>query len=335
MSGGFCRALVLNDIVGRKKLAQVAFAAPTDFDMHPVRCIGWLAMDAKALIYCFDPVSERALFTICDNLDATLQAPFLYEAQFRHARQVVTVPFEQLDTLFDLPEATPTFVFSIGRCGSTLLSALLAASGLRSVSEPDVLTQLAEMPAAARACMSPGVGGLLVRACVKSLQAHCGADVVIKLRSQCSRIATEILQASPAAKSIFMLRGRHDWARSRYRAFDETPVFLAELLAWSIERYHDLVAGGHDVKLIWYEDLHTAPYDTLRGIGAVAGTAAPILAQSLDHVLARDAQQGSHLAQGTMAPAEMPAEALAAFDRHWAAIRPARLIARYGLERLA
>jgi hypothetical protein len=339
VSPGFRRAIVLNDIAARMKPAGVAFAAPADFDLIPVRFIegldgACLGADAKALIYCFDAAAERALFTLCDDMPRILQAPFLYEAQFLQARQVVSVPFERLEGLFDLPEARPTFVFSIGRCGSTLLSALLAAAGRQSVSEPDVLTQLAELPAAARATLSPGAPALLVRACVASLQTHCGADVVIKLRSQCSRIATEIVSACPAARIIFMLRGRHAWARSRHRAFDETPGFLAELLAWSVERYNDLVATGRDVQLVWYEDLLAAPCDTLRRIGALGDDAECQLADRVDAVMARDVQHGSHLSQCTLPDSEMPAEALVAFDRHWADVRPDRLIARYGLERL-
>jgi len=332
LSTHFRRALLLHDIVARSKLAPVAFAAPTDFQLRAPRCIDQLRGDDKALIYCFDPVAERALFTLHDDLHAVLQAPFLYEAQFLQARQVATIPFERLDSIFNgVDKARPSFVFSTGRCGSTLLSALLAAAGARSVSEPDVLTQLAELPESDRARLSPGAANLLVRACIGSIQAHCGDDVVIKLRSQCSRIGTEIVQACPQAKIIFMLRGRHAWAMSRYRAFDESPVFLARLLAWSIARYDDLVATGRDIKLLWYEDLKSAPLATLRSIGTCAPDA---LCSRLRDVLARDSQQGSHLSQCALPAQAMPAEALAAFDRAWADIRPDALIARHGLERL-
>jgi hypothetical protein len=332
LSTGFQRALLLHEILGRSKYAEVAFAAPSDFQLRPLRCIDSLRSEHNALIYCFDPVTERALFTLCDDLRPVLRAPFLYQAQFLQARRVATIPFERLAASFgDLPEAKPTLVFSIGRCGSTLLSALLAAIGMRSVSEPDVLTQLAELSDTERACLSPGTTKLLVEACIASLQVHCGDEMVIKLRSQCSRIATEIVAASPEARIVFMLRGRHAWARSRYRAFDESPAFLARLLAWSLSRYHDLVATGRDVKLVWYEDLYSAPLVTLRSIGA---RASEDLAPRLQAVLARDAQHGSHLSQTALLQNEMPVEALAAFDREWAAICPNGLIARYGLERL-
>ncbi len=331
MSNRFRRALFLHDIVARKKPAQVAFAAASDFDLRPVRCIGSLSELDNALIYCFDAVAERALFTLCDDLPGVLKAPFLYEAQFLQAKQMVSIPFEQLDGLFDAPAANPSFVFSIGRCGSTLLSALLGAAGVQSVSEPDILTQLAELPEAARACLSPGTTEVLVRTCVGSLQAHCGNDVVIKLRSQCSRISTDIVQVCPGAKIIFMLRGRHDWARSRYRAFGETPAFMAHLLAWSIARYHDLAMTGRDVKLIWYEDLQAAPLTALQTLGVDGNS---VSAGKLACVLARDAHHGSHLSHCALPAATMPQEALAAFDRVWAELRPHELIARYGLERL-
>jgi len=327
MNGAFRRALVLHDIVARSKLAPVAFASATDFTLRPVRCLDRLEPQDRAIIYCFDAAAERALFTLCDDLPAMLQAPFLYEAQFNGARQIVTVPFERLDECVQAPGAQPSFVFSIGRCGSTLLSALLGSIGVPSVSEPDILTQLAEYPPHD---VSPGTMALLVRACVASLSAHCGQTFVVKLRSQCSRIAVDIARAWAGAQVIFMLRAPIPWAMSRYRAFGETPDFLARLLARSIENYHHLAQAGCDPKLVWYEDLQSRPAATLAALGLLnGGCEAPLAA-----IMARDAQHGSHLSKCTLPAKSMGEDGRREFEAAWRAVCPTALIERYGLERL-
>ena len=86
--------------------------------------------------YCFD-FDERKVF--CVSTPDIGGATFFYHAQRRCAQSVIKVPFDAL------PEAeeSPTLVFSIGRCGSTLLHRAFEAAGVRTVSEPDYFTQAA------------------------------------------------------------------------------------------------------------------------------------------------------------------------------------------------
>jgi hypothetical protein len=334
VSSDYRRPLLLHNITGRSKIAPVAFASPEDFTLSPVGTIDSIRPQDNAVIYCVDTRSERALFTLCDDLPAMLRAPFLYEAQFAAARQIVTVPFERLEECAGASGATPVFVFSIGRCGSTLLTALLGASGVNSVSEPDVLTQLAELPAAARAWLSPAALPHLIRACAGSLRTHCGGDVVIKLRSQCIQIAADIVHACPGAKFVFMLRERHAWAQSRHRAFGETPGFIAHLLARGVQCIDELAQTGCDLRIVWYEDLRAAPAATLRGLGLPGTSPLRHDAARLAAVSAQDSQRGSHLAQHALSRPAMTTAELAAFEHSWCRIRPGALLERYGLERL-
>jgi hypothetical protein len=335
VSSYYRRPILLHDITARSKLAPVAFASPEDFTLSTVSTIDTIRPQDNAVIYCFDPGSERALFTLCDDLRALLQAPFLYEAQFAAARQIVTVPFERLEECACARGATPVFVFSIGRCGSTLLTALLGAIGANSVSEPDVLTQLAELPAPTRARLSPAALPCLIRACVGSLRTHCGDGVVIKLRSQCIHIAAAILHACPDAKFVFMLRDRHAWAQSRHRAFGETPVFIAHLLARSIQCIDELAQAGCDLHIVWYEELRDAPTATLRRLGMFDAALSRHDAVALSAVSAQDSQAGSHLAQRALRRTAPGPYDLAAFEKTWSRIRPDALLERHGLQRLS
>jgi hypothetical protein len=327
------RPLLLHDITARSKIAPVAFASPSDFTLRPVGTVDTIRPQDNAVIYCVDPKSERALFTLYDDLPSMLRAPFLYEAQFSAARQIVTVPFERLEECASAGGAKPAFVFSIGRCGSTLLTALLGAIGVNSVSEPDILTQLAELPYQERAWLSPEALPRLILACVGSLRTHCGNDVVIKLRSQCIHIAADIVQACPGAKFIFVLRDRHPWAQSRYRAFGETPGFIAHMLARSIHCIDDLARTGCDLRLVWYEDLRDAPGPTLRRAG-MFDTLSPDDEARLCAASRQDSQAGSHLAKRSLPRAGMAAHDLASFEESWSRIRPDALLERYALGRL-
>ncbi len=326
------RVMLRHDILGRCKKAAIDFASPADFTLGPPLRVGSLPPEDGAIPYCFDPVTERVWFAVCADADAVLRAPFLYAAQFTRARQIVTVPFEMLEDCMPVSGAAPTAVFSIGRCGSTLLAGLLDKLGVRAVSEPDVLSQLAQMLASPPHGMAPGYLGCLVRICYGSLRVHCGDGFLVKLRSQCNHVAADIMRAWPAARCVFMLRGdRHAWARSRYRAFGETAHELARLLAWGISTYHALSQTGCDLKLLWYEDLRDSPAWALRAAGfAVELGQISVLRDRLDE----DSQSGTALARGLAGFGTMPESELAAFDCAWAAHRPAALIEQHGLQRL-
>ena len=64
--------------------------------------------------------------------------------QFRTARAAYGVPWAHAAALAPRPPRRPILILSIARCGSTLLSRLLAqCPGIRSYSEPQTHAQLA------------------------------------------------------------------------------------------------------------------------------------------------------------------------------------------------
>lgn len=98
--------------------------------------------------YCLDDRRRRLLLVeVEQGVDLLDADPFFYEAQRDHAVRLHALAYSDVPRLADLlmPTATapaPVFLHSTGRCGSTLLSQLLAAAGaLQSVSEPDFYSQ--------------------------------------------------------------------------------------------------------------------------------------------------------------------------------------------------
>ena len=141
-----------------------------------------------------------------------LDARKLREASFANlyakleARSVLSVPWE-LGTI-NRPSITtePIYVFSSGRCGSTLLHKILIAAGIQGVSEPDIATALISRTYFDRRLARPllrWVTRNYVRDLVSALSDGEG-PFVIKLRSQFCRAAEPLLKGSRERRTIFM-----------------------------------------------------------------------------------------------------------------------------------
>jgi hypothetical protein len=72
------------------------------------------------------------------DLQKLRQAPFSYLYARQEAKTVLLVPWEAGQINHPRAETDPIYLFSPGRCGSTLLHNILLAANISSVSEPDV-----------------------------------------------------------------------------------------------------------------------------------------------------------------------------------------------------
>lgn len=327
------RPVVLSKILARRKRRAIAVASPLDFilqqagELHPERD-KW-----PGPAYCLSRAEKRVLFTICPHTDALFDAPFLWQAQYQLASQVASVPFERLQEFIGTLPLKPIFVFSIGRCGSTLLSALLRKCGIHSISEPDLLTQLATSAFGDRSRMGTELRQLLVQSCIASLAHHGTVPIAIKLRSQCNVIAREIAQAFPEGTYVMMMRERHAWLNSRLTALGGDPVALASLYRSGLEAYHELQSLEANCKMVWYEDLLNRPEATLAQL--VRNTSiGPRGIPDVRSVMDRDSQSGTTLEKNTFRRRRPTPEQLRKFDHEWERIRPDSWIEAYALDRL-
>ena len=67
------------------------------------------------------------------------EASTYFRLQYKNAEKVISVPYESLTAFCGDQDASPVFIFSIGRAGATLMSKLLGlAPNAVSLSEPGI-----------------------------------------------------------------------------------------------------------------------------------------------------------------------------------------------------
>ncbi len=295
---------------------RTSVSRPGDFVLHPGRPVDRSRLSEPDVSpYCFDVAAAQLL---CVSTPDISGATFFYQAQREHARSVIKVPFAAL------PEtrASPVLIFSIGRCGSTLLTKALRAAGMRAVSEPDYFTQAALLPVRTAAVQ----------------QAISGATALlpfeaVKLRAECSNAPSFIADAFVSPKVIFIVRNPVDWADSVRRVSrSPTPSGIAALLQALVSGIEDL-AGRVDLRVCYYEDFRVLTARYVNALLEWMGSRAHIRPAVASELAARDAQEGSPMARAAVGVGDDPSFR-EAFRREWDRVRPRVAIDRLGLRGL-
>lgn len=122
------------------------------------------------------------------------------------------------------------FIHSTGRCGSTLLTRLLAtASTVQSLSEPDIYTHIALLNGHGSGVRRQEIRDLLgysTQLLVQNLQMRRSQNpiVVVKLRGVCVHIAELLCEAVPASTPVFLYRNALAVIGSYARAYFGSPL---------------------------------------------------------------------------------------------------------------
>ncbi len=201
-------------VAARLRADPAAFAQATDFATGAAA-----AMPGAGSIYALDPATATAW--ACDVPYADLAGhPFAYARQAEHARVLMRLPADALPARTERPA---TGIFSIGRCGSTLLARLLTAAGAQTLSELDAFTALGQT--SRRWPSDPDVQARLTRlaegAVAHAASATPPGDLVLKFRSQAMQAARAI--AGAGLRPVLLVRRFADWAASTARHFPADP----------------------------------------------------------------------------------------------------------------
>ena len=238
----------LHDVLATRK--PIGWANLDDFDLGPATATpARIVIDQPGwTLYGLDHARDLAVFTDLPPGTDLADSPFAYATQHRLARRVLTMSLAELEAVADLapPVHRLILIFSIGRCGSTLLShALNTVPGVWCLSEPDAFSTLVMQH-----YHSPRRSGFpddqiirLIRACTRlQFRPPSGrqADVfAMKFRSQAIFQADLYHRALPDAPCVFLYRDALGWANSVYSMmrqydFPDTLTGPDRALAWSI-----------------------------------------------------------------------------------------------------
>ncbi len=239
---------LLHTVLARR--APIGWANLDDFDLGPATpTSARLVIDEPGWsLYGLDHARNLAVFTDLPPGTDLADSPFAYATQHRLARRVLTMPLAELEAVADLAPPIPRviLIFSIGRCGSTLLShALNTVPGVWCLSEPDAFSTLImqHYHSPQRSGFSDDQIISLIRACTRlQFRPPPGrqADVfAMKFRSQTLFQADLYHQALPDAACVFLYRDALGWANSVYGMmrqynFPDTLTGPERTLAWSI-----------------------------------------------------------------------------------------------------
>ncbi len=288
-----------------------------------------LLSDPRFSLYCLDFENHHAYFAETPADCDLSRVPFMYQTQYQVSTHMVRISFDTLHKLASEVNYTQSkllLIYSVGRCGSTLVSrALNEVEGVNSLSEPDVFTQL--LPNRGSEGISNDERAALLKSCT-ALQCAPGLargkDVfALKFRSDVTHLMPLFYSILPQAKLVFLYRKAEPWARSNWKyvqvAFPgvagtsvDTPrpdwngrtMLESMAMRWlgPMQTCQEMLKEGIPLFIARYEELTSHPHEVLGKMFAHCDLGSRTIG-SLDTVLGQDAQEGTVLSRASLATA--------------------------------
>jgi hypothetical protein len=276
--------------------------------------------------YCLDHENRRMVFAETPPATDVSKAPLYYRSQYEDAMRLIAIPYHlvhEIATRLPARFQELVFIYSVGRCGSTLMSNIWRClDDTYSLSEPDVFTDINYRRSAGHMTHQQAIQLLGSAVQLFNRPPTPRKRLVIKFRAQCVGLAELMHRLYPAARLIFMYRNALDCIESRVRVFGEQPlpeqVFrqafsyaqlqpqtyhrlrrLAQpLLIWlvCVHTYLRMRECGLPVVGFKYEELLRNPIDSIARLFAHCG-AAGASAERACAAMAEDAHAGTFLAR--------------------------------------
>jgi len=287
------RRILAAQIIRETAADTTRMSTPGDFATGPFRGTA-KAQGTPAFPCIIDIARGRTLYV--PDLDAKKlrEAPFANVYARTQAKSVLSVPWEAGPLNRPSIQADPIYVFSSGRCGSTLLHNILTRAGVPGVSEPDIATALIS-PAYGKYPLLRPLLRRATRIYVRDLVSALGDNhgpFVVKLRSQFCRAAEPLLKGARERRTIFMTRDFASWSRSVGQMFRVSPAYLVQEYRGSLNCYAYLRQAGN-CHFLRYEDLIAQPHREMIRLSAFLGQ--DMAADAIDDAMAVGSQKGTRL----------------------------------------
>lgn len=220
-------ARVLN-IEQKVRHNPTAFVSLRDFEVSPGGTVSLqtIAQNPHITLYALDHFSQEAIFVETPPDVDLAERPFLYQAQYDNAIRLYSMSYKSFLKLADLvrqPDKPLILIHSVGRCGSTLLSAVFNnLPDVLSLSEPEAFTEIVkrrEADGSNEDEMARLLDAVIQVQCRPMSQTAVPQMIAIKFRSFSTVMIDLLHRVAPQSKHIFLYRNAEDRARSIARAF--------------------------------------------------------------------------------------------------------------------
>lgn len=240
---------LLHEIFSRSKKHEAAGAAFDDFSLSNGKPVNsdFIATDRTWSPYCFDVESRKALFVELENDIDLGQSAFSYLTQFQSARRAISVGFDDLPALAAAAPApkNTVMVYSIGRCGSTLVSKIFSKlPKVWSISEPDTLTNVLRSSDKLTEAEFRQFSQIALRLSYRPLDPAQAETYVVKPRSMQVFEFENMFQALPDAKNIFLVRDAVGWTTSSYKFAQKQKIPVQDPPPEFLEMIWDMLTKG-------------------------------------------------------------------------------------------
>jgi sulfotransferase family protein len=289
-------------ITERRKIRPPALSENEDFIANRVGTLSdeVFFQNEGYSLYCLGPDKKSFTFVDGSNFDQLRKATFIYQTQYTEARNLLNVPIECLEQRTNKINTNPIFLFSIGRCGSTLLYHLFqAVEDSLSLSEPDIYFHLYKLLKDKDVTESfvSDISYIATQNLIMGENFRSSTRLIIKHRSQAFPIADLLTARMPGCKKVFLFRNPESWIASVRRTFNSDITYAANHWIEMAKNYMHIEEQGIDFISLAYEDFIKNPSAVFRDLLAKCDISESLSDAEVSQILENDSQENSSISR--------------------------------------
>jgi hypothetical protein len=286
----------------------------------------------NATPYLFD--LERNAFLYALNIDnnKAAKSPFHFQYLRNNVKEFGLIDFYKRYDYEYYNFNDPIFIFSSGRCGSTLLSKLISSFDILSISEPDFFNHLTlqygnyrneSILLHTQKVMQIMTGDLL--------EPFDQKYAVLKLSSNANFFPQLILSVCrKKPRVIFMLRNFIDWVKSRKKAFNtDIQVDFQDYLR-ALESFK-FIKNNCEYCLVTYEELVSKPDICIQKLSDFF-MVKEFDQQQIDKIFREDSQENTNLSRKNLNEIAYQSHDDALLYKFWKENKPLSLLKELDLQ---
>lgn len=310
-------------INSRKDFFQSKRLEYNDFDYEILK----QNLDIKQSIpYLFDLEKNAFLYAINIDYNEAVKSPFHFQYLRDHVKEFGLIDFYKRYEYEYYDFNDPIFIFSSGRCGSTLLSKLISSFDILSISEPDFYNHLTLQYGNYRnesiLLHTQKVMQIMTADLLEPFQPK---NAVLKLSSNANFFPQLILSVCrKKPRVIFMLRNFIDWVKSRKKAFNTDIQIDFQDYLRALESFK-FIKNNCEYCLVIYEELLSKPNVHIKKISDFLKVR-EFNQNQIDEIFLKDSQENTNLSRKNLNEISYQSHDDDSLHKFWKNNRPLSLL---------